>query len=155
MKPRTHFPLKTVWAAACLVLLLQIADPGASLYSQQSNLVKVRSIAESQHEIVMLLLQKRDFAKAATEAAKIFEMNWPPDQEPVLLKELLYLADQFLHRGEAIHGLKLMDGCAKSFRNPSSQISIWKEKGYLYKHMNQMEKALECFREARRLENSR
>src|SRR5688572_19101239 len=154
MKPRIHFSLKTIWAVAGLALLLQNAAPWANLFPQrvESNLVKARSIAESQHEIVMLLLQKRDFAKAATEAAKIFEMNWPPDQEPVLLKELLYLADQFLHRGEAAHGLKLIDTSAKAFKNPSSQVSIWKEKGYLHKHMNQMEKALECFREARRLE---
>jgi tetratricopeptide (TPR) repeat protein len=152
MRPRTHFPLKTIWATTGLAIVLTATSGALFAQGIESNLLKARSIAESQHEIVMLLLQKRDFARAATEATKIFQMNWPPDQEPILLKELLFVADQFLHRGEAAHGLRFIDASAKSFRNRSSQISIWKEKGYLYKHMNQMEKALECFREARRLE---
>ena len=117
-------------------------------------LAKIKSLAASQHEIVMILLEKKDYAKASAEAAKIFEMKWPADQEPILLKELLFFTDQFRHKDQAIHGLQLIESSAKAFKTPASLVSIWKEKGYLYKGVKQMDKALDCFREAQRLEKS-
>jgi tetratricopeptide (TPR) repeat protein len=111
-------------------------------------------MAEAQHEIVMLLLQKKDFTRATTEASKIFEMGWPEDQEPVLLRELLFFADQFLHHGEPALGIQLMETNAKSFKAVKSRVAIYKEKGYLYKEMSQNDKALDCFREAQRLEKN-
>src|SRR5436190_15268518 len=117
-------------------------------------LAKIKSLAASQHEIVMILLEKKDYPKASAEAAKIFEMKWPADQEPLLLKELLFFTDQFRHKDQAIHGLQLIESSAKAFKTPASLVSIWKEKGYLYKGVKQMDKALDCFREAQRLEKS-
>jgi tetratricopeptide (TPR) repeat protein len=116
---------------------------------------KVKSIAESQHEIVMLLLEKKDFHQALTEANKIFEMSWPEDQEPVLLKELLYLSDRFMHNGQSALGLRLLETNQRMFKKVGSQAAIWKERGYIYKKMNQTDKALDCFREAQRLDRSR
>ncbi len=113
---------------------------------------RIRSMAEAQHEIVMLLIRKKEYKEAATEAGKIFSMNWPADQEPLLLKELLFLSDQFVHNGQPKVGLQLLDDNARSFRTNSSRVAIWKEKGYLYKLVNDNDKALDCFREARRLE---
>jgi tetratricopeptide (TPR) repeat protein len=103
----------------------------------------------------MLLLEKNEFSKALTEANKIFEMSWPENQEAILLKELLYLSDRFMHKEQTPLGLQLLETNQRMFKSAASQASIWKEKGYLYKKMNQADKALECFREAQRLEQSR
>jgi hypothetical protein len=110
-------------------------------------------MAEAQHEIVMLLIRKREYSQAAVEAGKIFAMNWPVDQEPVLLKELLFLSDQFVHNGQPKIGLQLLEDNSKPFRTTPSRISIWKEKGYLYKLLKDDDRALDCFRQARRLES--
>ena len=137
--------------AVCLCLLGS-AVPPVGAQSEEESLAKIRSMAESQHEIVMLLLKKKEYDKAVPEACKIFEMQWPPQQEPLLLKELLYFTDQFLHEGKADLGLKLLELNSGAFETPASLIAIWKEKGYLYKKMDQMDKALEAFREAQRIE---
>jgi tetratricopeptide (TPR) repeat protein len=113
---------------------------------------KMRSMAESQHEIVLLLVKKKDFEQALGEAAKIFQMPWPPDQEPLLLKDLLLIADQFHHAGQAAASIRLIDSNLKYFKTPSNLSSIWKEKGYLYKTLGESDKALECFRQAQKLE---
>jgi tetratricopeptide (TPR) repeat protein len=127
------------------------------LYAQQTDskaaLEKMKGVAETQHEIVLLLLKKKEYLKAATEAYKIFALEWPDDQEPLLLKELLYLSDQFLKQNQAPISLSLIDKHSGLFKRVSSRIAILKEKGYLYKSMNQDDEALECFREAQRLEN--
>ena len=57
---------------------------------------RTRSVAETQHEIVMLLIKKKEYEKAATEAHKIFEMKWPQNQEPLLLHELLPISGHSL-----------------------------------------------------------
>jgi hypothetical protein len=120
--------------------------------SENASLKKMRSIAETQHEVVMLLMGKKEFSKAAEEAAKIFDMEWPVEEEPVLLKELLRLSDQFRHEDQASLGIQFLENNSKAFKTTPSRITIWKEKGYFYKSMNQTDKALECFREAQRLE---
>ena len=136
---------------AAAALLLAASLPATDL---RQSLQRTRSLAESQHEIVLLLIQKREFAKAAAEASKIFQMKWPEDQEPTLLRELLFFADKFLHAGVPVYGVQIIDASFKNFRAPKSQIAIWKEKGYLHKNMNESDKAIECFREAQRIEAS-
>ena len=100
-------------------------------------------MAEAQHEIVLLLMKKQEYDKAMVEASKIFDMRWPGDQEPLLLKELLNLADQFLSQGQAPLGLKLIERNFKYFKKTSSQAAILKEMGYLYKSLKQDDKAIE------------
>jgi tetratricopeptide (TPR) repeat protein len=135
--------------------LMPFAFPGESaLAAQAADSGNVRSLAESQHEIVMLLLKKDAYDQALVEANKLFELKWPEDQEPVLLKEALYFAGQFLRGNKASMSLSLLENSAKHFKKPSSLAAIWKEKGYVYKQMNQDEKALECFKEAQRLETT-
>ncbi len=119
------------------------ADPG---------LKKIRSQAESQHEIVVILIRKKEYAKALDESSKIFDMKWPADQEPLLLKELQNLSGRFLREGQAASGLQLLERSAKVFKTTESRVAILKEKGYLHKNLKEDDKALECFREAQRLE---
>ena len=147
---------RRITAVTLFLILLAVIVPLRPALAHQldsPDLGKTKSMAEMQHEIVMLLIKKKDFEKAAAEANKIFEMKWPGDQEPLLLKELLYLSDQFLHEGRAPLGLQLVEKSSRYFKSTASQISVLKEKGYLYKAMGQDDKAIECFRQAQELEN--
>jgi len=80
-------------------------------------------------------------------------MKWPEDQEPLLLQELLYISGQFLSQGQAPVGLQFVEKNSKCFKKHPSQVAILKETGYLYKSMGQNDKAIDCFRKARELEN--
>jgi len=133
-------------------LLARFSAAACQTESRAPSLEKTKSKAETSHEIVMLLIRKKEFTQAAEEANKIFQMNWPSDQEPTLLKELLFFADQFLHQDQAAIGVQLLEANSRSFKLAASQVAIWKEKGYLFKRMGQESKALECFRQAQRLE---
>jgi tetratricopeptide (TPR) repeat protein len=128
-------------------------------YGSQSGspaaLDKAKSIAGTQHEIVVLLMKQKEFQKAAAEANKIFAMKWPENQEPLLLKELLFLSGQFLLDGQAPLGMQVIEKNSRFFRSVPSQIEILKEKGYLYKNMNQNDKAIDCFRKAQALEEKK
>jgi len=134
--------------------LLAFAFPiaGSCLPVQGPDLGQTRSVAEAQHEIVVILIKKKEFAKAAEEANKIFKMKWPDGEEPVLLKELLGFSDEFRHNKQHEIALRLLDSNMNAFKAPRHKAAIWKDKGYIYKEMGQPDKALECFREAQRLE---
>lgn len=141
-----------------LMLILDMAPFSAVSMAQigaPSSLEKTKSVAEAQHEIVGLLVQKKDYEKAAAEADKIFDMNWPDNQEPLLVKELGNLAELFLRSGQAPLGLKLIERNLKHFKKTSSQAALWKEMGYLHKKMNQVDDSLDCFKKARDLEEGR
>jgi tetratricopeptide (TPR) repeat protein len=144
--------------AGNVVLVMTLAGliPVIPAFSRQLNapvgLDRTKSKAATQHEIVMLLIQKGEYERALAEANKIFDMRWPDDQEPLLLRELKYVTDQFLKHRQAPLGLELINRNSKCFKTPSSQIEILKEKGYLYKTLNQNDKALEYFEKARKLE---
>ena len=148
-----------ITAGALLSMLLAgvISVGPLSAYQADASaaLGKTKSMAEAQHEIVLLLMKKQEYDKAMVEASKIFDLKWPGDQEPLLLKELLNLADQFLSQGQAPLGLKLIERSFKYFKKTSSQAAILKETGYLYKSLKQDDKAIESFRKARDLEGSK
>ena len=144
----------TAGALLSMVLAGAISVGPLSAYQADASatLGKIKSMAEAQHEIVLLLMKKQEYDKAMVEASKIFDMRWPGDQEPLLLKELLNLADQFLSQGQAQLGLKLIGRNFMYFKKPSNQAAILKEEGYLYKSLKQDDKAIESFRKARDLE---
>jgi tetratricopeptide (TPR) repeat protein len=138
---------------AFLVLMLTGLIPAFSgQLDSPIALDRTKSMAATQHEIVMLLIRKGEYERALTEANKIFDMRWPNNQEPLLLKELLNVTGQFLNHRQAPLGLQLIDKNSKCFKTLSSQIAILKEKGYLYKTLNQNDKALEYFEKAKKLE---
>ncbi len=146
-------------AAALAAILFSLSVPPAAPADDQRqdaarSVDRLKSMAEAQHEIVMIFLKKKDFAGAEREAHKIFEMGWPEDQEGLLLKELLGLSNEFLQAGQAAAGVRLMDKHQNRFKLPKSQVAIWKEKGYAYKSMGEDDKALDCFRKAQQLEKS-
>jgi tetratricopeptide (TPR) repeat protein len=146
---------KSIAGVLVLVLIAGIIPAGPLRGQSESPaaLGKTKSIAETQHEIVILLIRQKEFQKALTEANKIFEMKWPDDQEPILLKALLTISGEFLRQGQAAFGLQAIDGNSKFFKRIPSQVALWKEKGYLYKSMNQSERAIDCFRKAQELED--
>jgi tetratricopeptide (TPR) repeat protein len=145
-------------AGILMFLLLAVEIPALSLFDFQadasSSLGKMKSMAEAQHEIVILLIKKKEFDKAVAEANKIFDMKWPNDQEPLLLEEMLNLTKQFHQQGQTLLGVNLIERNLKIFKKKSSQAALLKEQGYLHKSLNQNDQALDCFKKARDLEGS-
>ncbi len=135
---------------ACLALaMLGTLRP---LPAQKDDWSKTRSFAATQHEIVILLVRKKEYAKAAEEANKIFQMSWPAEQEAVMLKELLNFSNMFFHDDQTPLAVKLLETNFSVFKAPASQASILKEKGFLLTKMGKDDEALNCFQEAQRLE---
>jgi tetratricopeptide (TPR) repeat protein len=135
--------------AAWLVFSLPMSLP--KLAAQSPDLARTRKIAEAQHDIVIILIKKKEFAQAAVEADKIFQMNWPADQEQVLKDELLRFSDLFRHNGAARIALQLINTNLALFKTPKTRAEVLKDKAYLLEGLGQHDEALESFREVKRL----
>jgi tetratricopeptide (TPR) repeat protein len=145
----------TMMAVIFLLAGLAVALPlqeSRNSGTQDSSLEKMRSIAESQHEIFLLLLRKKQYSRAVDEAGRIFELKWPPDQEPLLTKELISLSGRLVHAEQTPSGLLLLERNLKYFHSVESRVSILKEMGYLHKTLGHDDQALDCFRQAKELE---
>ena len=134
----------------CAIMVAAIPSVIVLLPGQTDDLGKLRRTAQAQHEIVMLLIEKKEYAKAGEEANKIFQMKWPDGQESLLLYDLLGFSDRLRHAGQPAIALRLLETNYGTFKDAKSKAEIWMDKGYLYKEMGQPEKALECFKEAQR-----
>jgi tetratricopeptide (TPR) repeat protein len=156
MKPEPPFYRRSgALSLAVLVFAASLFSPLAAQSDTSANLGNAKRMAANRHEIIMLLIKKKHYDQAAKEACKIFDMRWPDSQEPLLLTELITLSDQFLSHGQPSIALHLIEQNAKSFKQPESKIAILNEKGFIYKSLNQDDKALEFFRKAQELEKRR
>ena len=121
------------------------------LPAQEADLNTILRIAETQHDIVVILIKKKDFTKAAEEADKIFAMKWPEKQEAVLKKDLLNFSDLFRHGEHPEIALRLLDRHMNMFKSNKNRADILMDKAYVLEGMGRHDEALECFREAKRL----
>jgi tetratricopeptide (TPR) repeat protein len=156
---QSYRTLKTLAPILTIILMTIMLPPITPLSLARqldagTELSRMKSLAGTQHEIVMLLLEENEYEQAMIEANKIFAMNWPEDQEPLLLKELLILSNQFLRHEQARLGLQLIETNEQFFTQHASRAMILKEKGFLYKQLNQNERSIEYFKKARDLEKT-
>jgi hypothetical protein len=149
------FPHRLSIILASLLFLLSAGLTPLLALQSEAPIEKLKSIAASKHEIVMLLIKKKDYSQALNIACEIFDLKWPESQESLLLRELIGLSDAFSSHGQAAASLQLIEKNSKSFRQTSSQIAILKEQGFLYKSLKQDDKALKYFNRAQELENKK
>lgn len=135
--------------SALLAFAAGLAAP--RLRAQESDFNTTRKIAETQHDIVMVLIKKKEFTKAAEEADKIFIMKWPENKEGVLKDDLLNFSDLFRHEKQPEIALRLLDKHMGIFKVNKNRAEILQDKAYLLEGMGRHDEALDCFREARRL----
>lgn len=109
---------------------------------------QIRSIAESQHEIATLLIEKKQFRKAVEEAKKIFYLPFPEEKDDLLVEAAKEISDALTHHKQHDLALEILDEALRSVQIPQLQAELYQEKAYLYKKMGKDQEAMENFRKA-------
>ena len=115
---------------------------------------KTRSIAESQHEIVMILIRNRQFDKVLAATREIFSLKFPDKQEHLFAREGLTIADALINREQYELADRVLSEALKCVKSARSRVSLYKEKAYLCKKLEKDDEAMEHFRRAKELEKS-
>ena len=129
-------------------------------FGLQANIVdsqsweRSRSVAEAQHEIVMLLIKGREFDKVLQASQEIFSLRFPYSQEHLFVTEGRILAtalhDQQQH--ELAHAL--LDQALQAVNSNESKALLYKEKAYLCTKEGRDDDAMEFFEKAVELTKS-
>ena len=128
--------------------------------SLQANLVdsqsweRSRSVAESQHEIVMLLIRGKAFDKVLRASQEIFSLRFPYNQEHLFVTEGQILSGALYDHQQYELAQALLDQALRAVNSNNSKALMYKEKAYLCKQEGKTDEAMEFFEKAVELEKS-
>lgn len=120
----------------------------------QSNWEEIREIAGSQHEIVMLLIEKEDFMQIPAAAQRIFEMQFPDEHQHLLVKEAEILTDALLQHNQTQIAHQVIEMARDAVRANKHKAALYREQAYVYKKEGNADAAMECFQKSIELEKS-
>ena len=135
---------------ALLILSLGLQ---ANLVDSQ-NWERSRSVAESQHEIVMLLIKGKAFDKVLPASHEIFSLRFPYNQEHLFVTEGQILSGALYDQQQYELAQALLDQALGAVNSNSSKALLYKEKAYLCKQEGKTNEAMEFFEKAIELEKS-
>lgn len=113
-----------------------------------------RRVAETQHEIIMMLIKNRKFGEVLPECKKIFSLDFPLDHEHLLVEEAQILTDSLVHLKETDLAHQVLDEALKAVHSNKSRAAIYKEKAFVYSKQGRDKEAMELFEKALKLEKS-
>jgi len=129
--------------------------PAFLVAPQNSNWDEVRQIAESQHEIVMLLIEKGQYDKVPKAAREIFQLRFPESEEPRMVKEAQVLTNALLHHNQTAIAHQVLDSALTAVKSANAKSRLHREKAYVYKKEGKTDEAMAEFETSVRLESGK
>ena len=115
---------------------------------------KTRSIAESQHDIVMLLIKNRQYDKVLVASKKIFALNFPPSKESMKVEHAKVASAALSEQGNYGLAHQILDEALKAVASNKSKVVLYKEKAVVCSKHGQDAQAMKFLEEAVRLEEA-
>jgi len=109
--------------------------------------LKQLSIAYSQHEIIQLLIQKGEFAKALQEFFVILDLGLPTQYEEAVFKEVVIVAKKFFEAGQSEYAYEALQKGFQSIQNVDYQARILNVKASLLKREGKIDEAIKTYKE--------
>jgi len=134
-------------------LLILLLGPQTNIVDSQG-WERTRSIAETQHEIVMLLIKGAEFDKVLNASQEIFSLSFPYAQEPLFVTEGRILAAALSDLQQYELAQALLDQALEAVNSNSSKALLYKEKAYLCTKDGKDDEAMKFFEKALELEKS-
>ncbi len=116
---------------------------------------RMLSIAESQYEIVKLLIQQRRFERVLPEMRKIFELNLPIRYDEAVAKSASLAAHLLVESRQFALAHEVLNEAFPRIREVQNQASLLKIQAYVYKSEGKLEAALDTLERAVALERQR
>jgi len=137
------------FAAALSVMMFSL-----TWLTAQDDWEKTRSIAEAQHEIVMLLIKNKQYDKVLPASKKIFALNFPPAREYQLVDHARLASASLSDQKNFTLAQQLLDEALKAVHTNKSKATLYKEKALICSKNGQDGQAMKFLEEAVRLEEN-
>ena len=113
---------------------------------------QMRSIAESQFEIVKILIKQGRFDRVLPEMKKIYDLNLPEKYEQATAESASLAANLLLERRQFELALQILDTAFGHMRRNDNRAALLKVMAFVYKSEGNLEKAMELLTRAIELE---
>ena len=146
-----------MWKPVFFLLLagLPLASlPVSAAPSPADTLKEKKAIAQTQHELMVMLIQKGEYSRIPDELQKVLDLNFSGPYEKYVTDEILILSNLLSRKKQPEMCLKVLDMGLANLKETGSRARLYKEKGAIYKLMNQPDKALEMFQKGLELEKA-
>ena len=115
---------------------------------------RARSVAEAQHEIVMLLIKGKRFDKVLQASQEIFSLKFPYNQEHLFVTEGRILSGALNDHQQYELAQALLDQALRAVNSNNSKALLYKEKAYLCNQEGKDDEAMAYFERAVELTKS-
>lgn len=125
-----------------------------SMQGSQQAAEQSMSIAESEHEIVMMLISQESYDEAVVECKKLFSVKLPPGEESRFLDSAKTISGALVRHGQHELATRVLDEAIDGVKDRDRVVlaGLYKEKALIYKKMGKMDEAMELFKKAIALE---
>ena len=120
--------------------------------AQGDNWEQTRELAGTQHEIIMLMIDNKQYEQVPAAAEKIFELKVPENHQNLFVREAQLLTDALVLKKEFKVAHQVLDIAVKCSRTDKIKARIFREKAYLLKKEGNSEEAMRYFEESLELE---
>ena len=133
---------------AVLVFLSWTAWP----FAIQQSWEDIRVMAEAQHEIVLLLIEREEFDKVPAAAREIFTLPFPPEEEHRIVKEAEILTSALLSHNRADLAHVVLNDALTNVKSPKNKARLHKEKAFVLRKEGKDDEAMQEFQKCVELE---
>lgn len=150
MKMTLRRDIKSLILAITVVLGLCIGLSGLALAQEAGPdpaTTRLLSIAETQHEIIQLLIQKGDYARAIKEFQVILSLDLPSRYEEAVFDETAIVTRKLYERGQREGAYSVLDMGLQSVQGIEFRARLLNIKAGLLKKDGRINEALETYRE--------
>ena len=113
---------------------------------------KTLSIAESEHEIVMLLIKRESYDEVLEECTKLFSIDLPPEEQNRFLVSARTISMELRRKRQPELALQVVEVAIQAVESREVLAGLFKEKAFIYKLMDKEDEAMELFKKAIELE---
>jgi len=121
----------------------------------QTDWEKTRSIAEAQHEIVMLAIKNKQYDKVLPNSKKIFALTFPASREHLLVDHAKLSSSLLVEQANYSLAHQIVDEAIKAVHNNKSKAALLKEKAVICSREGHDGDAMKFFEEAVKLEEGK
>lgn len=140
---------RTLLFVAVLMICLVNYSPAAAGDSAavDARTVKQLSIAETQHEIIQLLIQKGEYDKAITELQVILDLNLPVAFEEAIFKEIVIVTKKLYESGQKEHAYEVLELGFNSLKTKDFRARVLNVKAGLLKRDGRLDEAIQTYKQ--------
>jgi len=147
MKTRTTITLCILLTLGLLLALPVLADQADNKIPADAKAIKLLSIAESQHEIIQLLIQKKEYGKAIEELRTIIALNLPEVYEEAVCKEILIVTKKLYGLGQTDFAYQALEIGFTGLKSAEYRARILNVKAFMLKRDGKIDEAIAVYKQ--------